>query len=118
MAGPAMGAGHRGGRPDRRRDRILVADGRGERKRAALVFRAGVLELSAAVSGNRDGNSGPDPLVVRLGHQAGPGFRLYNVSGLDAVELRLKSGDIRRIGTDDPQALADALKAHAPVGGR
>jgi hypothetical protein len=25
----------------------------------------------------------------------GPGFRLYNVSGLDAVELRLKTGDIR-----------------------
>jgi hypothetical protein len=39
------------------------------------------------------------------------GFRLYNVSGLDAVELQLKSGEIRRIGTDDPQALAEALKA-------
>ena len=38
-----------------------------------------------------------------------PGFRLYNVSGLDAVELRLKTGDIRRIGTDDPQGLAAAL---------
>lgn len=40
-----------------------------------------------------------------------PGFRLYNVSGLDAVELRLKSGDIRRIGTDDPQRLAAALQS-------
>jgi hypothetical protein len=40
-----------------------------------------------------------------------PGFRLYNVSGLDAVELRLKSGDIRRIGTDDPEGLAAALKS-------
>jgi hypothetical protein len=39
------------------------------------------------------------------------GFRLYNVAGLDAVELHLKSHDIRRIGTDDPQGLADALKA-------
>jgi hypothetical protein len=37
-------------------------------------------------------------------------FRLYNVSGLDAVELRLRSGQIRRVGTDDPQGLADALK--------
>ena len=42
-----------------------------------------------------------------------PGFRLYNVSGLDAVELHLKSSDIRRIGTDDPQGLAGALKAAA-----
>jgi hypothetical protein len=40
-----------------------------------------------------------------------PGFRLYNVSGLDAVELRLKSGDVRRIGTDDANGLAGALKA-------
>jgi len=39
-----------------------------------------------------------------------PGFRLYNVSGLDAVELRLGPNDIRRIGTDDPRGLADALK--------
>ncbi|HTV28267.1 MAG TPA: hypothetical protein VMF32_10845 [Xanthobacteraceae bacterium] len=39
-----------------------------------------------------------------------PGFRLYNVSGLDAVELRLKNGDIRRIGTDDAQGLAAALR--------
>jgi hypothetical protein len=39
-----------------------------------------------------------------------PGFRLYNVSGLDAVELHLKSGDIRRIGTDDASGLAAALR--------
>jgi hypothetical protein len=40
-----------------------------------------------------------------------PGFRLYNVSRLDAVELRLKSGDVRRIGSDDPQGLTAALKS-------
>jgi len=40
-----------------------------------------------------------------------PGYRLYNVSGLDAVELRLKSGGVRRIGTDDPEALANALRS-------
>jgi hypothetical protein len=45
-----------------------------------------------------------------------PGFRLYNVSGLDAVELQLKSGDIRRIGTDDPKGLAAALQS-TPRGG-
>ncbi|HEY7842950.1 MAG TPA: hypothetical protein VID30_04620 [Bradyrhizobium sp.] len=36
---------------------------------------------------------------------------LYNVSGLDAVELRLKSNEVRRIGTDDPQGLAEALRS-------
>ena len=41
-------------------------------------------------------------------------FTLYNVSGLDAVELKLKSGEIRRIGTDDPKGLAAALQSAAP----
>jgi hypothetical protein len=50
------------------------------------------------------------------GIRRGPGFRLYNVSGLDAVELRLKSGEVRRIGTDDPLALAAALKPAAHGG--
>jgi hypothetical protein len=48
-----------------------------------------------------------------FGIRTASGFRLYNVSGLDAVEIRLKSGDIRRIGTDDPQGLAAALKRGA-----
>jgi hypothetical protein len=43
-----------------------------------------------------------------------PGFRLYNVSGLDAVELRLNSGDVRRIGTDDPAGLYAALSSPEP----
>jgi hypothetical protein len=50
------------------------------------------------------------------GIRMAPGLRLYNVSGLDAVELRLKSGKVRRIGTDDPHGLAEALKPAA--GGR
>jgi hypothetical protein len=45
-----------------------------------------------------------------FGIRMAPGFRLYNVSGLDAVELRLKSGDIRRIGTDDPQGLSAVIE--------
>jgi hypothetical protein len=51
-----------------------------------------------------------------FGIRTAPGFRLYNVSGLDAVELKLKSGDTRRIGTDDPKGLAAAL-ASATRGG-
>jgi hypothetical protein len=39
-----------------------------------------------------------------------PGLRLYNVSGLDAVELELNNGEIRRIGTDDASGLATALR--------
>lgn len=37
--------------------------------------------------------------------------RLWNVWGLDAVELQLKNGTRFRIGTDEPQALLRALRA-------
>ena len=35
---------------------------------------------------------------------------LYNVSGLDAVELLMRNGKRYRIGTDEPQALAQAIQ--------
>ena len=35
---------------------------------------------------------------------------LYNVSGLDAVELKLKSGKVLRIGTDEPERLMSFLR--------
>jgi hypothetical protein len=38
-----------------------------------------------------------------------PGGWLYNVSGLSAVELRLGNGRLVRIGTDEPDALCEAL---------
>jgi hypothetical protein len=36
---------------------------------------------------------------------------MWNVSGLDAVELRLKDGKLFRIGTDDSQGLSQAIRA-------
>lgn len=38
-----------------------------------------------------------------------PGGWLWNVSGLDAVELQLKDGKVFRIGTDEPDALHAAI---------
>lgn len=46
-----------------------------------------------------------------LGLRLPAGVKLYSVSGLDAVELRLAADDIRRIGTDDPHGLAMAIRA-------
>lgn len=37
---------------------------------------------------------------------------LWNVAGLDAVELRFTEGGVFRIGTDDPEGLEAALEAH------
>jgi hypothetical protein len=38
-------------------------------------------------------------------------FCLYNVSGLEAVELTLRNGEVRCIGSNDAAALAAALAA-------
>jgi hypothetical protein len=61
-----------------------------------------------------------DVAVVRnhwwngFGIRRGAGRRLYNVSGLDAVELKVGPSDVRRIGTDDPRGLAEALRLAKP----
>jgi hypothetical protein len=39
-----------------------------------------------------------------------PNGRLYNVGGLDAVELQLDSGRVVRVGTDEPDALLAAVQ--------
>ena len=38
-----------------------------------------------------------------------PGGVVYNVSGLDAVEIRLDDGKLIRLGTDEPEKLAAAI---------
>ena len=40
-----------------------------------------------------------------------PGGWLYNVSGLDAIELKLNNGRVCRIGTDEPQELSEFIQA-------
>jgi hypothetical protein len=56
-----------------------------------------------------------DAAVTRSSWWEGWGIRitprgmLYNVSGTDAVEIKLRSGKHFRIGTDEPEKLVDAL---------
>lgn len=46
-----------------------------------------------------------------------PHGRLYNVGGLDAVELELDSGRVVRVGTDEPDALLAAVRRALGSGG-
>lgn len=39
-----------------------------------------------------------------------PKMWIFNVSGFDAVEIRMKNGKIYRIGTDEPEKLEAAIK--------
>jgi hypothetical protein len=44
-----------------------------------------------------------------------PKMWIFNVSGLDAVELRMKNGNVYRIGTDEPIVLEAAIKMAASL---
>jgi len=41
---------------------------------------------------------------------------LYNVSGLEAVQIRLKNGKTFRLGTDEPQRLCEAINQALQMG--
>lgn len=43
-----------------------------------------------------------------------PRGMLYNVSGMGAVEIQLRSGQRFRIGTDEPEVLAEAVRIASP----
>lgn len=59
-----------------------------------------------------------NPWYYGWGIRFTPSGWLYNVSGRDAVEVALKSGRRFRLGTDEPQALHDAiLRAMLKAGG-
>ena len=42
---------------------------------------------------------------------------IYNVSGLDAVEIEMSDGNVIRIGTDEPDQLATVLRETTQTGG-
>jgi len=51
-----------------------------------------------------------NPWIYGWGIRLTPHGWLYNVSGREAVELKMKSGKTCRIGTDEPEVLAAALQ--------
>lgn len=51
-----------------------------------------------------------NPWYYGWGIRLTPHGTLYNVSGLDAVEIRKKSGKAVRVGTDEPEQLHRALQ--------
>lgn len=79
-------------------------------KEMRWYFGPGIWTYRAALSNIESSHVVRNSWFNGWGIRAARGFRLYNVSGLDAVELKLQNGEIRRIGTDDPAGLAAALQ--------
>jgi hypothetical protein len=77
----------------------------------SLRFGIGVIRKKFPVAGIETAGVVRNPWYYGWGIRKTPDGWLYNVSGLLAVELRMKSGEKYRIGTDDPSGLLNAIEA-------
>jgi hypothetical protein len=83
-----------------------------------LRFGIGLVRKSIPIGEVMGWQEVRNPWYSGWGIRLGPGYVLWNVSGRDAVELALASGQRYRVGTDEPAALAAALvrvKGEAPA---
>jgi hypothetical protein len=81
-----------------------------DESRLSLSFGLGAIRKSIALSDIRSFSPVRNPWYYGWGIRFTPVGRLYNVSGLSAVDLLLSNGRHIRVGTDEPDALVDALR--------
>ena len=74
-----------------------------------LWFGPGLIRKSFALAEVASCSVVRNPWYYGWGIRRIPGGWLYNVSGAGAVELRLQSGGLARIGSDEPEALQRAI---------
>lgn len=80
-------------------------------KDVSLFFGVGAIRKSFPVSGIESAGIVRNPWYYGWGIRKTPEGWLYNVSGMIAVELRMKDGERYRIGTNDPSGLLNAIEA-------
>lgn len=77
-----------------------------------IYFGAGLIRKSIPLDQVERCEVKKNQLVFGWGIRIGAGFTLWNVSGLDAVELTFKNRKWKfRVGTDKPEELHDAIVA-------
>lgn len=85
-----------------------------------LRFGVGLVRRRFAIADLRAARAVRNPWYYGWGIRYTPHGWLFNVSGLDAVEIDLTSGRRYRIGTDEPQellrAIERAMAAHSRPG--
>jgi hypothetical protein len=76
-----------------------------------LWFGPGVIRKSFPISDIETCRTVRNSPLVGWGIRWFPGCWVFNIYGLDAVELQMKGGRKYRIGTDQPKELAAAIEA-------
>jgi hypothetical protein len=94
---------------------VEIADGE-----LRVVFGPGWTARRVRLAEIRSVNAVRNPWWYGWGIRLTPHGTLYNVSGRDAVEVRLRTGKRFRVGTDEPDvlehALREALEQHSEQG--
>lgn len=77
----------------------------------SLVFGPGILKKSFTIKDIESAEPVKNSFMHGWGVHYYQGSKVYNIAGFDAVEILLKNGKRIRIGTDEPDKLAEAIKA-------
>ncbi len=84
-----------------------------DHERVVARFGPGPVRKTIRLADIRDARSVRNKWWYGWGIRLTPHGWLYNVSGLDAVEIELSGGKKVRVGTDEPRELAHAIRAAA-----
>lgn len=77
-----------------------------------LRFGIGLLRKRFLLENVEASRAVKNPLYYAWGIHAIPGGWVFNVSGLQAVELQMRNGRKYRIGTDDAHSLLNAIETN------
>jgi len=87
-------------------------------QRVVCSFGTGLIHKEIPLSDITDARPVVNSWMAGWGIRWMPGrYLMWNVSGLQAVELTLKNGGKFRIGTDEPDALVSAILLNKSAGG-
>lgn len=82
-----------------------------------LAFGVGLIRRAIPVADVADARPVRNSWLYGWGIRLTPHGWMWNVAGLDAVELTYRNGKRFRIGTDEPDRLADIIRRAAGLGG-
>lgn len=80
-----------------------------DEKNLRLKFGYGLFNKKFALSGIASAKAVKNHWYYGWGIKWWPWMWIYSVSGLDAVEIKMKNGKTCRIGTDEPEKLQAAI---------
>ena len=81
-----------------------------DRNEVVAAFGPGVIRKRWRIDDIEEVKRVRNPWYYGWGIRLTPHGWMFNVSGLEAVEMHLKNGKKFRIGTDDPQGLTEAIR--------